>query len=337
MFAVFADDTARLAFDSILRHDNSHDVFVASVELNEVSDLRRFLGSANTDSLESSLTARQLAVGAYQRARVRSDPAEQTSEIGLAVSRITNSVGHVVVHSRFATQQCTLQLPNDTPVPKRVEQLRSIMIDMLGRDIGQEIGKHNADGRLSLTWLHESAQPHWQALLEGNQLVSGDCPERPVLFPGSFHPIHEGHRQMLALASRRLDRRVHLEITVSNADKPELDFLTIGQRVRQAESIGPVVLTKAPKFVDKARLFPGATFLIGADTAIRLDDIRFYDGCASKRDRAIRDIADHDCRFLVFGRLLEDAFLDAANLSLTHQLRATLRIRTDNGVSSRHQ
>ena len=86
---------------------------------------------------------------------------------------------------------------------------------------------------------------------------------------------------MLAVASSQLDQPVHLEISVTNADKPSLDYLTIAQRVRQAESIAPVVLTRAPRFVDKARLFPGATFLVGADTAIRLDDLRFYDGCAN--------------------------------------------------------
>ncbi len=315
---VLVDHVARAACEPILRQ---RDCMVA-IELTNLSQVRSFLGSGNTDSLTSCLTTRQLAVAAYRRARGIPE-AGQAYHLGLAISQTNRGSGHVVIHSRHATQQCTFQLPDNPHQASPVRFLRRLILTVLARQLGLSPADPNeqAEQQHSVGWLHEQAQPDWQALVEGERLISGDCPARPILFPGSFQPIHEGHRQILALASSRLNRNIHLEISVTNADKPELDFLTIGHRVRQAESIGPVLLTQAPKFVDKAKLFPGATFLIGADTAMRLDDVRFYDNNAMQRDSAIQTIADHDCRFLVFGRLVQQTFHEASQLPLTDRLR----------------
>jgi hypothetical protein len=68
----------------------------------------------------------------------------------------------------------------------------------------------------------------------------------------------------------------------------------------------PVVLTRAPLFVEKAALFPGCTFVVGYDTAVRLVDVRYYGGAAA-RDAALAAAAARGCRFLVAARPMPGA------------------------------
>ena len=76
------------------------------------------------------------------------------------------------------------------------------------------------------------------------------------------------------------------EISVTNVDKPPLAGETVRQRLAQFAWKSPVELTRAPTFLEKSRLFPSATFVIGADTAERLVAPKYYgddeDECTSR-------------------------------------------------------
>ena len=74
-------------------------------------------------------------------------------------------------------------------------------------------------------------------------------------------------------------------------------------RLTQFAWRSPVELTRAPTFVEKSRLFPGTTFVVGADTAERLFGPRYYGGDEARMHRALDEIADAGCRFLVAVRL----------------------------------
>ena len=94
-----------------------------------------------------------------------------------------------------------------------------------------------------------------------------------------------------------------------NVDKPPLDFIEIDRRVAAVRSrTRSVWLSRAPHFSEKAELFPGATFVVGADTIARIGDPRYYGGQEAAMRRPSRDIAAHGCRFLVFGRPVDGAF-----------------------------
>ncbi|WP_164100669.1 nucleotidyl transferase family protein [Candidatus Laterigemmans baculatus] len=145
---------------------------------------------------------------------------------------------------------------------------------------------------------------------------------RQVVFPGSFNPLHEGHLQMAEIAAARLGMPVTFELSIANADKPPLDYLTIADRAQQFTARGlPLVLTRSPRFDHKAALFPGAVFVIGADTAIRLADPRFYDNDPGRRDAALQQIAKAGCRFLLFGRQMGQRFADPRQLKLPEVIR----------------
>ena len=75
---------------------------------------------------------------------------------------------------------------------------------------------------------------------------------------------------MAAVAEQVLGHPVAFEISIENVDKPPLDFLEIDQRAGQFSPEQTLWLTRAPQFVDKAQLFPGATFELAHD----LDGLR---------------------------------------------------------------
>ena len=140
-----------------------------------------------------------------------------------------------------------------------------------------------------------TVQPDGQMLLAAPQPV--------VLFPGSFNPMHEGHVVLARVAEDLRQEPVAFEISVTNVDKPPLAGETVRRRLAQFAWKSPVELTRAPTFVEKSRLFPGATFVVGADTAERLFGPRYYGDDAARMHLALEEIANSGSRFLVAVRI----------------------------------
>ena len=94
-------------------------------------------------------------------------------------------------------------------------------------------------------------------------------------------------------------------------------------RARRAESFAgyqPLWLTRAPTFAEKARLFPGAVFVVGADTAARIVQPRFYGDSEAKMWLALAEIRAAGCRFLVAGRVDGGRFIDRDALGLREEV-----------------
>ena len=126
----------------------------------------------------------------------------------------------------------------------------------------------------------------------------------PAIFPGSFNPLHEGHRRMQALAEQILGVPVCYELSITNVDKPQLDAVELEKRLAQFDQT-PCWITQAPLFSQKAELFPQTTFVVGADTIVRIASPDYYQSVA-EMGQAIESIKDSSCKFLVFGRLIMD-------------------------------
>ena len=125
------------------------------------------------------------------------------------------------------------------------------------------------------------------------------------------------------------------EISASNVDKPSLSKGQIHDRVSsQFVSSGrPVVITAAPRFIEKARLFPNCTFIVGADTVKRMLNKKYYSDSSEELIAAIAEIAHLGCRFLVGGREVDGKFLTLADVLKASSIPTSLH-RAFIGLSS---
>jgi len=138
-----------------------------------------------------------------------------------------------------------------------------------------------------------------------------------VLLSGSFNPLHEGHLGMARAAARLLNKPVAFELAARNADKPPLPAPTVLYRLGQFAGRYTVYVSHAPTFVEKARLYPGTTFVVGFDTAVRILQPRFYGHSQANLCAALEAIREQDCQFLVAGRLSDDShFRHAGDLDI---------------------
>ena len=137
-----------------------------------------------------------------------------------------------------------------------------------------------------------------------------------AILPGSFRPLHRGHEQLAQVAAKILDAEVVFEISVVNVDKPPLALEEVLQRLPQFQDKHSVALTRAETFHKKANLFPGCTFVIGWDTAVRLFEPRYYDNDEKTMLTAMAQIWALGCRFLVAGRQQDGEFRTLADASI---------------------
>ena len=143
-----------------------------------------------------------------------------------------------------------------------------------------------------------------------------DAPAPTLLVPGSFNPLHEGHRGIAAVAARRLQLTPAYEVSVVNVEKPPLAEPDVRARLAQFAGSEPVWLTRAPTFVEKARLFGNVTFAVGVDTAARVIQPRFYGGSEEAMRHALTELRQRGCRFLVAGRRDGDQFVELGHLAI---------------------
>lgn len=298
----------------------------------------------------SSRTARLLAMAAWQRARALAlhdmPPTEAVAAAcGVAVTaglrtRRAKRGDHrvfVAVQRLAATRVAALVFEKDARSRAEEERVAAaLVLAMLSAETGGPdhdvalIGRVRGGERVC----HDrcEAAPEWRDLLAGTRAVSAAVggaalpAAGALVFPGSFNPLHEGHRRMAVLAEEIAERPVEYELSITNVDKPTLDYVEIADRVAPFAAAEDAArrrlwLTRAATFLDKIEIFPESTFVMGADTYARLADPRYYGGSAEAAGDALRRIAAGTRGLIVFGRERNGEFLDAARLDVPDALR----------------
>ncbi len=284
--------------------------------------LHELLGG-KPDQASSDATARALAMAAFQRAQSLSmGGTVQNFGFACTASLATDRVkrgqhrAHLAIQTAAGTHSATVQLAGNREEEEEelLEAQWSIMTSVLSRALFHSAAPFDE-------FTNTTAPVAWQGLLTGDSQSLGINTEGTpqLLLPGSFNPLHSGHLAMLSYAQQKLEKPGSFELSIANVDKPMLDYTSIERRLTQF-SDKPLWLTALPTFREKAEAFPGVTFVVGADTIVRIAAPRYYLNTADRND-ALKTFVKQGVQFLVFGRQVEGKFQVLSDLRLPKALR----------------
>lgn len=300
--------------------------------------LASYLGGAPEQAC-SQATARALAMAAFQRARHLSAPHGERAQsrcFGLActASLATDRPkrgryrAHLALQTTVESIDCLVELSPRKARAGHEEDLIAALWQLLAEGFSLPIRTRSA-AEVSIT--RTRARVGWRHLVLGEahcEAAAGfatgtTAPPPALLLPGSFNPLHAGHRDMLSHAEATLGLTGAFELSIQNVDKPPLDYTTIRERLKPFQgrrSAGPIWLTRLPTFIEKAQAFPGVVFAVGADTIVRVGMSKYY-GSDVGLKRALYELAEQEVKFLVFGREVDGQFKTLQQLDIPAALR----------------
>jgi cytidyltransferase-like protein len=282
-------------------------------------------------SYSTRATAVELATAAFLRAKA-ADGAKPA--LGLAItasvaSQVAHRGDHRIHAAAVGDAGCwTWDRVLAKGVGAQARLADGLNADQLGLDLlahallgrpaggaGGEDGPQRADDLV--------AELFWQRplFLPDGRRLGHLAPGAALLFPGTFNPLHDGHRAMARQAQALAGKSVVYAVNADSRHKPALGVLDLlaraaALRAEKWQDGGghPLLFTRGePLFVDKAKARPGATFVVGADALARMLEPQW--GVDPREVLAL--LAAHQARFYVFGReeagrmLTVDAVLSA--------------------------
>jgi nicotinic acid mononucleotide adenylyltransferase len=299
-----------------------------------LSDTNAFIAfnRGRPDRFVSGEAACSLAMAAYKRCLAYASP-EQAVGIASTASLAKASwederqgrLHHVNVAIQTNRRTTNYYIQLGKPRNRMLEEM--VLEDCLYRlFLNYTVGLDIADrSELTLNALEYEDSLDWDAaeLLDWPNLTVGDiCDvvhgreattcgtyEPKAIFSSSLNPIHDGHVAIIDRAARELECKVDVELCVSNADKPLLDYISINRRIRTTldrlkdnPNFGRIILSNKGAYFEKSKYYQNTTFIVGADTLARIADPKYYGDSIVEFDNKLNDMHMMGNKFLVFPR-----------------------------------
>lgn len=287
---------------------------------------KKFVSETTAASLSAAAYARGLGYQAGSPEHLLAVASTAT----IATNRVKKGDHHAVVSVRNPDRNTIYSLSIKKGLRDRAGEeelvtqliLQSLFVEVqlqpeiqLELDPEESLAKSTEQSKQPLEHLFQSKVAN--ILCYGAAAQVADVPFSGLILPGSFNPAHEGHLLLARTAERKLGRSLAFEMSVGNVDKADLTPQEIIDRLKEPRLAEErILLTRLPLFRDKARLFPGSTFVVGFDTASRTVDPRYYDGDVDKMRSALDEIRQAGCNFLVAGRRTNGKFYTLKDLVL---------------------
>ncbi len=133
----------------------------------------------------------------------------------------------------------------------------------------------------------------------------GTLGSRLHLVPGSFNPLHESHREIYENVFKdpndgeELRPTAFFEMSIERVDKAVVTLPQLDRRLQQFHGYAPVVISRAPRFVEKIGIclshVKGVTFHVGIDCIVRMKD-----------DYGLCGIQGLAAKFVVYDRIINN-------------------------------
>lgn len=279
------------------------------------------LGYTPEQFVSSSMSI-DFAMAAYVRAF---EPGKRAIGIGLTASVAGNRIhrgDHRIFVSAFSDEGCftsTMNLPKGVGEEARLvdgsiaDNLAiSVLLhaagqnNVLPKDVDGGTYDTNSEAHQSLyekkSFFHKSGARLASSVLRNENLV---------FYPGNFNPIHEGHlgasEAVLDHIAQKFGKRKEVVYTTTTnpPHKAPLSMAESLQRVAALQGHNFALTNNDARYIDKARQYPGGSFIVGADALIRMLDPQW--GIPTLD--LLEEFNKLNTTFFVLGRLVGDRFV----------------------------
>lgn len=152
------------------------------------------------------------------------------------------------------------------------------------------------------------ARPYFRA--DGRREETPKSGGELLLVPGAFNPVHFGHFGMAEAAEKASGRRATYYVTMKPPHKETISVSEALARIPQFRGRDLLFGYDDALYLDKARKFPGASFVIGTDAMDRMLDPKWYrDGGRDAVLDMIFEFSKLGCRFYVADRIVDGKLL----------------------------
>jgi nicotinic acid mononucleotide adenylyltransferase len=277
----------------------------------ETSD---FIGFTPTKFV-SEETAIDLAISAYTRAIDLGDPDNHAIGLGVtaSVASLTAHRGdhryHIACMTKLGVYGLTMVLEKGVGTPSRLKDGAEVDAAAL-RVLLNAQGIRN-DEELQIQSWSEKARAHFftrpMFRADGSRRMYDETvPSNYVLFPGAFNPPHEGHAGIRD-SLQEMDLETVFTVCATPPHKDPLELQEMLERARRLRG-GIALFTEGdPLYLDKARKFPGRSFVIGADALVRMLDPKW----GPDPIEMLREMDGLGTKFYIFGRSVSEGYVTA--------------------------